>query len=167
MSRLPQHRALTLVETLAAIALLAIIAVACARLLQPARASSPDSSHAAAAGRPIPGAATVLAAILIYRPADLGVPNLAQVPHTPARLAPTAQTADRLRSLGIDAREAHAWLVPIPHPHSAIVSAGSPGPSTTIPPRPDSQGSAPHWLIVQLADDIAVRCVQLPPRRSQ
>lgn len=164
--RRPSARSgLTLIETLAAVALLAAIASATLGTLRGLRTRAASPSHDAS--EPPAGTSEIIADALLQSPGRFGLQS-----HRDLVARPTPLTLDdqlilsctQLARLGephLNPRltpAARAWIVESPgtEPASRTTSRSGDRPRHTMAPC--------GWLVVQIGDDIATRAVVLSPR---
>ena len=148
---------LTLVETLAATALLATIAAACAALLGDIRKAADDRRLTEEAR--VSGCADALIESIMERPQMAGVRELASLSDHPTRVHLTqADLGAVLARLGSTQAltqpservpDVSAWLVP-----SSVIAV--PGVAAPL-----NRPGRDAWLCVQVGDELAIRAVRL------
>ena len=154
---------LTLVETLAAVVLLALIAAACAATFRDLRH---DAERRVAVGAALPvGSAEVAAEALLDDPGRCGLASLSELVSERRVLNPDPELRATLESLsswapvsryGRPPLAIHAWRVVS---RGSYIDASSGGQSHGAP----VLGPTPCWLVIDVGGDIATRCVLLSP----
>ena len=153
-SRRGQRPGLTLVETLAAVALLAAISGACATAFRDLRATSNES----AAHQRVSGLAHLVAEALVKQPSRFGLNDLADLAESPRALTPDPELDAAMREIrcagGSPGQDQAANSITA----RTLRSGPSANLSNSAPTRA-RRAPAPHWLIVEVDGDVAVRCV--------
>lgn len=149
------HRAgLTLIETLAAVALLAAIAAACAAAFRDLR----QASERERACRRTPCLATPVADALVERPSRLGLTTLSDLGGSPRTLSPDSELEAAIRDLRVAA--GLPGQARDDAPIKAHTLRSRPMRTAPISPRAHVRRvPTPHWLIVEVDGNVAVRCI--------
>lgn len=150
-----RFRALSLIETLAALVFLTLIACACARLLVEGGAGRRTDPPASAGAGYADGSAELIADLLIARPSDFGLRSVDDLDTTPTALTPNSALEERLPPglFAADGGLVHLWE------NSSAMPDNATAPRATA----SRQRRSFRWLIVRVGDDIAVRGLAARP----